>query len=185
MVVELEDIIPIKINKSMVHSCESRAEKQKSWKFGDNINRNEEARFLSFYEGNLAEEAFKVYLDSKEVGYTHYDDIRTDDYKYADPYDFMVDGHEVSIKSLHIQKVRINRAIDEFYLHSNSPKEFNVQIYLTHSLSVAYIVAWTTKNDLEQAPLIRFNNNFVKMAKAIPIYLCRPISELLPYIQEY
>lgn len=89
MVVGIKDVVTLDTQDYFEQARETARRKapylKNTWKKGRTIEEKEE----DLFPGEVAEMAVKELLVNLKIPFIHYDEIRTDDFKYHDPFDFV------------------------------------------------------------------------------------------------
>ena len=121
-------------------------------------DRSEEQRMLDFLDGQLGEEGFRKFLKNNEISYQYYDDIRTDDFKEKDLFDFMLVNRmgnkiEVSVKASKLKKsIADTVERNNILAYPQQVKAITVQPFIDYPKKEIVLVGWASKEQLEKIP---------------------------------
>ena len=192
MSINEEDVVIIGWDEEIYKRANDRAKKKaewmNTWKY-----RTEEQRRLDFLDGQLGEEGLKKFLDEGGVKYSYYDDIRTDDFKEKDKFDFIVkkiNGKEmeISVKSSKLKKSIFNTIQENNILaYPGQIKEITVQPFIDYLNKRIVLMGWASKEQLESVSPEALHGAFSDkpvLYHKIVIKNCNPMDKLIDFIKE-
>lgn len=189
------------MTKKAIRRAAFLAEKKLGFKIGENgkiirtgkdtvynrYNYPRKTRWEKVYLGELAEEASKVFMNTLGVEYVCYNDVREDEYRDDDPFDFKVNEIRIDLKSsrdnrnhglVHIVKEQhLVTPIDQ------SAKDIIIQGFLKKDEKVLWLVGWATGEQLRREENIGYLHWQPGKYYLIKVRDCNPLSELADYLK--
>lgn len=191
MATTLKDVVKVRIDDEIYERASKRAKLKMTWQ-DTWKDRSDEARFQNFLDGQLGEEAIKVFLEGKRIEFTYYDDIRTDGFKEKDQYDFkVIDGEgkeiELSVKSSKLKK-SVEATIDEnnILAYPNRIKPITVQPFIDLANRRVFLLGWATEEELEKTHPQQLRGRFSdrpSITHQVRIRDAHPMSELSEHLR--
>jgi len=157
MVVREEDVIIIPWDEEMYNRAVERARLKQKW-LDTWKKRSEEERFQNFLDGQLGEEGFRKFLEKEGIKYEYYDDIRTDDFKEKDKFDFKVfDANgkeiEVNVKSSKLKKTIVDTVDQNNILaYPSEVKPINTQPFIDYKNKNTILTGWANEEEMLASP---------------------------------
>lgn len=201
MTITMDDILTVNVRSSMIKRASELAEKKLGFRYerGQLIKTGEDRvynrynyprkdRWKKIYLGEMAEEACKTIMDSFGINYICYNDVREDDYKDDDPFDFKVKETRIDLKS---SKDNRDHGLEEILIKQHlvtpvdqSAKDITIQAFISNDEKKVWFVGWATEAELRKPENIGYLHWQPGKYYLLNLKECRPIKELGPYLKE-
>lgn len=191
MTVTESDVVIVDWDDDIFNRADERAGKKAEW-IDTWKNRTKEQRKADFLDGQLGEEGLRRFFEDNDIDYEYYDDVRTDDFKEKDKFDFMVTNTkgrkiEVSVKSSKLKK-SIQRTVDEnnILAYPGQVKPITVQPFIDYDEDRIILSGWAAGDELkakEPQPLPGSFSDRPVSYHRMTISECSPMSDLKNHIE--
>jgi hypothetical protein len=201
MVVTDSDVVKLRVTKKAEERASFLAEKKLGFRYEkdgtlvktgkdtvyNRYNYPRKDRWKKVYIGELAEEASKAFMDTLGLEYVCYNDVREDDYKKDDPFDFKIGKLRIDLKTSRDNREHgLAQILKEQHLVTpidQSVKDVVMQAFLRHDEKVLWLCAWATGKQLMQEKNLGYLHWQPGKYYLLKVKDCNPMSELASYLK--
>lgn len=203
MTVLIEDVIKIKVTAKMRKRAESLAEKKLGYhytkdgnlvKIGkdcvyNRYNYPTEKRWQKIFVGEMAEEATKEFMNKLGVEYICYNDVREDDFRDDDPFDFRIKDLRIDLKSSKDNRDHgLKQIINKQHLVTpidQTVKPIIIQAFVSSNEKEVWLACWATADELKQEENVGYLHWQPGKYYLLKVKDCHPMGEFKAYVKKY
>lgn len=152
----------------------------------DRYNYPRKTRWEKVYLGEMAEEACKEFMDTLNVEYICYNDVRTDAFKDDDPFDFRIQDVRIDLKSSMDNR---NHGLEEILAkqHLVTPTDQTIkpvifQAFISNNEKEVWLSCWSTEDELKRDENIGYLHWQPGKYYLLKVKNCHPMKEFKSYL---